>query len=199
MIIVYVGGIGSGKSLSAVKSIVDSERFCFTNFSLKNTKNYHRLKFSDILVFDDKKKACGVNWEFWNKARKNHKHFSIFLDEIHNVVSSRRSSSRINIFMSRWVSQIRKVLSDSPSHHLVLITQRFYKLDVDFRDLCHVVISCRAFKTKKGKLIVKQQFYDGDTNYFNGIRSGSCAFVGNKYFKYYRSLEMIKFGEEDYL
>lgn len=198
MIIVYTGGIGSGKTISAVKSIVKQNRFCYTNFALKNFKNYHRLEFKDLINYDDKGKAQTVNWEFWNNARKEHKDFSIYLDEIHNIISSRRSTSKLNVLASHWVSQIRKILSDSPNNHLVLITQRFYKLDIDFRELAHIIISCRAIH-KRGKVYVRHQYFDGDTNYLDGKRSASRVFLANPYFKYYNTLEAVKFGQEHYV
>jgi hypothetical protein len=55
MIIIILGGIGSGKTLTAVKEIVDNKQYALTNFKLKNVKNYHRLKIADILIKEDKK------------------------------------------------------------------------------------------------------------------------------------------------
>lgn len=200
MIIVFVGGIGSGKTLSAVKMIMESKNYALTNFKLKNVGKgfYHQIKFSDVLIKDEKEKYVGINWEFWNKLRDNKKTFSIYLDEIHNVISSRQSTTKRNILMSRWVSQIRKILSDSPNSHLVLITQRFEKLDIDFRELAQIIILCDKFIIG-GKVYIKQFFYDGDTNFFMNRHSVKKVFLANPFFKFFHSLELVKFGEDEYL
>jgi len=129
MIIILLGGIGSGKSLSAVKEIIDTNQYALTNFNLMGIKNFHRIKFADIIKKE--KKGLKVNWEFWEDVRRKHKNYSIYLDEIHNIIHSRRAMSKTNILMSKWVSQIRKILSDSPNNHLYLISQTMRKIDVD--------------------------------------------------------------------
>ena len=198
MIIVLLGGIGSGKTLSAVKEIVDNKQFVLTNFKLKNVKNYHRIKISDIVLKDDKGKYT-VNWAFWEDMRKKHKSYSIYLDEIHNVIHSRRSMSRMNISMSKWISQIRKVLADNPQNHLYIISQTKRKIDVDFRDLTQIVIDCTAYNIGNN-IIIKQKWYDGMISYEYGNRSFSKAFQGNKYFKFFDTNEMVTFSDaEDFI
>jgi len=200
MIIVLVGGIGSGKTLSAVKMIVESKNFSYLNFTLKNVdkNSYQRLKFEDLLIKDEKKGYKGVNWKFWNEQIKKHKNFSIYLDEIHNIIHARQSMSKRNVFLGRWLSQIRKILSDSLNNHLVIITQRFEKLDVEFRDMAHVIITCEKIEVKK-KVYIVQRYYDSDLGFYNNIHKKKRVFMGNKFFKNFNTLGMVQFGEDEYL
>lgn len=198
MIIVLLGGIGSGKTLSAVKEIVDNEQYALTNFKLKKVKNYHRIKISDIIMKDDKGKLS-VNWDFWEKMRKKHKSYSIYLDEIHNIIHARRSMSRMNIQMSKWVSQIRKVLADHPTNHLYIISQTKRKIDIDFRDLSQIVIDCTSYEVGDN-IIIKQKWYDGMPSYEFGKKTFTKAFRGNKYFNFFDTNEMVTFSDaEDFI
>ena len=204
MIICYLGGIGSGKSLSCVREIIRNNQYVFTNFKLKNMKGkYHRLKESDIIseVETDSKKAKDnykVNWEFWEAARKKHKSFSIFLDEIHNVIHSRASMSIRNQLMSKWVSQIRKITSDSEHNNLYIISQKIRKIDVDFRELAHIYIECN--KIQKGdKVYIINTYYEGLENYEIKNKCARKYFLANPYFKNFDSTEIIEFGETEYI
>lgn len=194
MIIIILGGIGSGKTLSAVKDIVDNKQYALTNFKLKNIRNYHRLKISDILVKEEKKYR--VNWEFWENVRSSHKNYSIFLDEIHNIIHSRRSMSSVNIQMSKWVSQIRKILADHPTNHLYIISQTVRKIDVDFRDLAQIVILCRKYQLGY-RTIIRQTWFNGMRDYEIGRKKLMTKFYGNKYFKYFKTGELVTFSDAE--
>ena len=199
MIIIILGGIGSGKTLSVVKEIIDKRRYAITNFNLLNMKNYHRIKISDIIIESEKIKDYSVNWDFWAKTRKKYKNYSIFLDEVHNLIHSRRSMSRLNILMSQWVSQIRKILSDSPVNHLYLISQTMRKIDVDFRELAQIIIECEKYEYK-GTVIILQKWYDGFSNWENNKATFKKSFIANPYFKYYDSNELVTFEDaEDFV
>lgn len=198
MIYIFLGGIGSGKSLSMIRSIVDrKDNFALTNFRLKKIKNYHRIKFSDIIIPAlEKGDKPRVNWEFWDAIRKKHKNFSIYIDEIHNVIHARRSMSKENILMSKWVSQIRKILQDKPNNNLYIISQTMSKIDKDFRDLAHLIIKCRAIKLEK-EVIIIQDVYTSYEHYEYGVKSFTSYFRGKKYFDYYDSLDMVTFGDSE--
>ena len=201
MIILYLGGIGSGKSLSAVRQIQLNKQFCYTNFKLKNTKNYKRLEHTDILNFevDEKKgtqKPSSVNWNFWDKARKEHKSFSIYIDEIHNLIHARQSMSRRNILMSKWVSQIRKITSDSMTNNLYLISQTIRKVDVDFRELAHLIITCDKVGIE-GEYYIINKYYEGLEDYEMRIKAGTSYFKAKDYYRYYNTNEMVEFGDSE--
>lgn len=202
MIIVLVGGIGSGKTISAVREIIKSKNYPITNFKLKKYK-YHRLKYTDIITetiktgLDDKqRKIKVVNWAFWDNIRKKHSNFSIYLDEAHNIINSRNSMSKDNILLSKWVSQIRKVLSDSPYNHLYVVTQHSRKIDINFRDLTQIVISCSCIKYKNHTYII-QKFFNGFDNYLRNAHKAKAYFNADPYFKYYDTMEMVTFDDSD--
>lgn len=206
MIILMVGGVGTGKTISAVHEILTANQFAITNFKLKNYKNYYRLKLEDILIYQDmgKKKEnivpVGVNWDFWDKIRKKHKAFSIFIDEIHNLIHSRASMSKRNQLMSKWVSQIRKITSDSETNHLFLISQKIRKIDVDFRELAHLIVECKKKIVKRGKnkgVWIIKTWYAGIENYNAGRKIKTTYFYANPLFKYYNTKEIIDFGESE--
>jgi len=197
MIIILLGGIGSGKSLSAVKEIIDTNQYALTNFNLMGIKNFHRIKFADIIKKE--KKGLKVNWEFWEDVRRKHKNYSIYLDEIHNIIHSRRAMSKTNILMSKWVSQIRKILSDSPNNHLYLISQTMRKIDVDFRDLAQIIIWCKKI-IRRNRVFIKQYWFNGFDSFVMERKYLTRGFLGNRYFKYYKTGEMVTFTDaEEYL
>lgn len=198
MIFILTGGIGSGKTLSAIKNIHEHpEQTAFINFTCK-LKNTHRLRYSDIVMTqivkdgNKDKKIQSVNWDFWKKQQ--HKPFSIYLDEVHNIISSRRSISKSNILMSEWVSQIRKILGDNKDCHLFLMTQTMRKIDINFRDLAHALIVCAKFKAK-GCLWIRQDFYGSEDDYLRGHRFLRKIFNANRYFKMYNTKEMVSFSD----
>lgn len=203
MIIAYIGGIGSGKSISAVREIVQNPNsYPITNFKLKKIK-YHRLKYSDIIREIEKKgldnktrKIKQINWGFWERIRKDNELFSIYLDEAHNIINSRTSMSKDNVLLGKWCSQIRKVLADSPTNHLYIITQEPRKIDVNFRDLTQVVIKCQQVEYKDN-IYILQRFYDGFYNYNINKVKAKGYFHGNPYFDYYDTTEMVTFDDVD--
>lgn len=160
MIVAIVGGIGSGKTVSAVKRIVDSRYHCFVNLNV-DCGHVHRLKKDDIVQEADipyqvhlkkgtetrYKKGLEVNWDFWESANTRFKRFHIFADEAHNLFSARRSATKWNILCLQWGSQLRKFLSDKEDTHFHLITQRLTRVEVGFRDLLNKIIAVRKFET----------------------------------------------------
>lgn len=100
MIIIYCGGIGSGKTISAVKEAYERSDYneAYTNFSTKKIPNCKRIQLDWIIREDQAETKTGkittkkvVNWDFWNDIKKRGKRFSIYLDEAHNILHSRMS------------------------------------------------------------------------------------------------------------
>jgi len=230
MIIALLGNIGSGKSVSMTKKIVDNNKPCFVNFNLKHpnakrikkehivTSNVVRVKKNGEPVLEHK-----VNWDFWNKARKELGDFHIAIDELHNLAHSRQSITKWNTLFSIWISQIRKLLGSSETTHIYLVSQRLGRIDVAFRDLIHIIIACYKQETKqvlrtvvnnKRKKEVKllpvtwvyHYYFTGDNcveKYqafkYNREKTydGRTGFIANPYFQFYDSYEV--FGETAYL
>lgn len=221
MIFFIIGGIGSGKTITAVKEIVDNQHknFPITNFKLKNI-NYHRLKVSDIVQMNYETKKYEINWKFWEDIRAKHKNFSIYLDEAGYLASSRSSMTGYNKQMIIWVSQVRKILADSENNHLYIISQRFNSVDIGFRELSHAIVLCTKLKLcPKCETMAdlctckKKDFQIWIVNYmFDNIlvsdlditaetlaEARKIPFCANPYFNYYESAEIVKFGESEYL
>jgi hypothetical protein len=194
MIIIIIGGIGQGKSLTAARMIAQSKNFAYTNFKVKEKLPYHRLNFQDIFLFatnekTSKKTIMGINFDFWNTALKK-KNFSIYIDEVHNYFHARTAMTKLNIWFSKWYSQIRKVLQDSEQNHLVLITQSLRKIDIDARELASIIIECHKYSANN-IVIIRLSYYDGAQNYELGRKSKIEVFEGNDFFKFYDSLELL--------
>ena len=223
MIIILVGGIGSGKTLSVVKEIVSRKQKTFTNFDLYGMP-YERLKYEHIFKqeVDGKKKIMKLNFDFWKKQTEKGG-FDIYLDEFHNIMNSRRAMSKRNVILSDFLSQIRKVLGQSEVNNLYLITQKIKRIDVNSRDLAHWVIECdkhqfndvliptkviedgkEVIKRLPMTVIYKRMFSSPESyNAFNEFGSNTCLsttrFIANWYYKYFNSYELIDFGSEDYI
>lgn len=222
MIICLWGGVGSGKSITVVKEMVDNESdIVFSNFRLKQPRDkpkifHHRLKYTDIIKYGEKKKDHRVNWDFWDDVRKKYKSYSIYLDEVHNIIHARRSMSSENILFSKFLSQIRKILQDHPTNHIYFISQTLRKIDVDFRELAQMFIQCESYTVKKtttllsGKKKVDKKVYVVNSFYSPAqvlgqhgeidIRVRSAykrKFLANPYFKYYDTLDFVTFSDAE--
>jgi len=157
MIFAILGGVGSGKSVTATKKVVDATKTCFVNFNVdvsrRDSRPVIRIKKEHIIktnVVGHKRdgtpiKELEINWKFWNESLHKFKEYHIFLDELHNIAHSRQSMTKWNTLFSMWISQIRKVLGDSESTHIYLISQKLYRIDVAFRDLLHGIIYCEKY------------------------------------------------------
>lgn len=223
MIIIFTGGIGQGKTLSAVKEIVDRRNKSFTNFNLFNIE-HQRLKTEHLFhtIGEGKDKSMKLNFDFWNEQAKQGG-FDIYLDEFHNVMNARRAMSKKNVLMSDWMSQIRKILGQTETNNLYLLTQKLRRIDINSRDLAHLAIKCEKQELKKvliptevyedGKIIVKElpmtiifkhYFRSADSlynyeNYGMNTKLMTTRFVGNWYYKYFNSYELIDFGSDEYV
>jgi pimeloyl-CoA synthetase len=174
-------------------------------------------------VTDGKKEEFQVNWPFWNEQRQKFGDFSIYIDEIHNIMHSRRSMSKENIVLSKWFSQIRKVCGSSETTDLVIISQEENKVDIDIKNLAQEIIYCSklykgtvvcdAFdgariehKKMRGVYIMQYKFtgaycLEKYLQFRNGAKSYDerMVFCGNPYMKYYNSHEFITMGDETWL
>ena len=226
MIYIIVGGVGSGKSLGACKTIIDRGCKAYTNFDMIGVKGYHRLKYSDIISSEvesvkkdgsPKKMKVDVNFKYWEKQMKGKEGFDIYVDELQSVANSRRSQSTENVIWGKFISQIRKMLGSTEKNNIYLITQRPGSIDIQFRELAHVWILCNkvtihavelATETPEGvkmlpmTIIVQNYFRSLDElEIFNRTDNDRIpfmrkGFIGNNYYKYYNSYALIDFSGE---
>jgi hypothetical protein len=237
-IIAIVGGIGSGKTCSMTRKILHSKYPVYCNYKIRGGKTLkgdwvRRLRYDMIVNTDTEVSPRGkettkmsVNWDYWNEVRETCNGFSIVVDEIHNIAHNRMTGNKFNIHFSLWLSQVRKILSDSEKTHLYCITQSLYHIDKRIRDLMHGVILCnkmkdtstliktRVWDRHKKKFIYKmlpkvyiQQYYffgrEAESQFLaysiNGEDTATCKtwFLANPYFQYYDT--HYKLGESVYL
>lgn len=203
MIILIYGGFGSGKTISAVRNMVLRQRKCFVNFPVK-LPTAQRLKMADIIKYEKRSEKThqvvftGVNWAFWQNVRNKYSHYGIYLDEVHNIIHSRLAMTKRNIFMTMWMSQIRKILQDDDQNDLVLITQRLGKVDIDFRELAQVIIKCKKVYTNKGNIRIVNEYYDdlsAAENNFKPLKR--VIFDPTPYYKFYNTLSIVNFGDDN--
>jgi len=225
MIYVIVGGVGSGKSLSAVKMIKNRGCRCFTNFDMKGIKGYRRLKHSDIVMQkvesfkkdgSPKKVSLDVNFGFWEKEMKKGG-FDVYIDELQGIANSRRSQSNENVVWNKFISQIRKMLGSTEKNNIYLITQRPNSIDVQFRELAHVWILCNKIlihsvevktNTPEGiknlpLCVITMSWFRSleELELYSKYESSNLPFhqswfMGNGFYKYYDSYSLIDFSGE---
>lgn len=92
-----------------------------------------------------------LNVGFWKNVKKP---VNVVLDEVHTMMNSRRSMSKINIILTDWLALIRRVLGSNEGGYgeLVLISQIWNRIDIIARDMateiryhrCHYLKTCRG-------------------------------------------------------
>lgn len=155
MIRIFLGNVGSGKTISAVKELVDTKDNpyklpTFSNIITKKKGKYGLPKnFAikrDMLI---KKEVVRIkkdgteefklsfNKEFWVKQRDEHNGFNIVLDEAHTLIDARRFMSKQNKIMNDFMALIRKI-AQNPNNDatLTLISQLDNRIDLTARELC---------------------------------------------------------------
>lgn len=147
MIRLILGGIGSGKSLCAVAEIaaMPPEVAVYTNFPLTTLK-HHRLRTDEIVTRPKDEKGRPLrpapNLGFWSQELLKNERISIYLDEVHNILDARNAMTNWNKAITKWITQVRKVLGENEENNLTLISQRANAVDVFGRDLAGEVVMC---------------------------------------------------------
>ena len=150
MIKIFLGNLGSGKTVCAVREMYLNQNNCFSNINT-NMENCQVIRPEYIIkkeIVDYKKnKKSGdkepiykseLNMDFWQNTKKP---CDVYLDEAHTIINARRSMSKTNIILGEWLSMLRRVLNDSEGKtgDLILISQRLMKLDENARDMCNLI------------------------------------------------------------
>ena len=166
MIEIVLGNIGSGKTASIVREIVQNKdvRTTFSNIITKGIKNNVLITEDMIIkqtpILNAKGEETGkfkeeLNVEFWQEAVEKHNGINVVLDEAHTLVNSRRSMSKKNVIMSDFIALLRRVIGSSNGYgKLVLISQLKRRLDVIALEMatmvkfhvCHYTIECQKCK-----------------------------------------------------
>jgi len=108
----------------------------------------------------------------------------ILLDEVHILLDSRGSMKKENKVVSFWLNQTRKM-----GVKLYYTTQHLHQIDKRLRSGTDFFIFCEGIKYLKNGteyFICVNQITDGDN-----VRQEN--FIGNKFFKYYDTNQIIGF------
>jgi len=172
MISIFVGGMGSGKTLSMIRQAYEYHLQGYKVLSNMRLNFPHKLITSaDIQNFAKEKKALYDT--------------VILIDEIHIFLDSRRSASKKNLIGSYFITQTRK-----QKVKLIGTTQHRHQIDRRVRDNCDLFIDCEKMdlpvKTVKGDHVLLITNHINSRTQYSKIR-----FVGNKYFSLYDTEEII--------
>lgn len=171
MIAGFIGKMGSGKTLSMVRETLKyhSKGYkIYSNFHLEIP--YEQLDFQKLFHMAE-------NQESLNDV-------VILLDEVHILLDSRGSMKKENKVVSFWLNQTRKM-----GVKLYYTTQHLHQIDKRLRSGTDFFIFCEGIKYLKNGteyFICVNQITDGDN-----VRQEN--FIGNKFFKYYDTNQIIGF------
>lgn len=135
MIKIYIGTLGSGKTLTMVKDMKDDH----TNEKKKVISNL-------VLDFASTQLSESFFQSFADGKSEELFDVTLGLDEIHIFLDSRRSTSKKNTYLSYFILQTRK-----RGVNLYATTQFLSQIDIRLRNVCDYVVKCEAYiKLKKG-------------------------------------------------
>lgn len=153
MIKIYLGNLGSGKTVYAVKEMADNvtDRKFYTNIITNNVPNViHITPENVILKIPNNSAKSGfkmkLNTDFWMEQKK---HLYLVWDEIHLTANSRSSLSSVNMVLSRFISMGRRIVGiDKRGYgHFIFIAQSERTVDANIRDLANEIYYFRSIWT----------------------------------------------------
>jgi len=180
MIHIIIGNQGSGKTLLMCRLALEAYKKKKTIYSNINFKfPYKKINYNDII-------QC------------NYSNAAVFIDELHLLLPNRRSMSKINIEITNsFISQVRK-----QNLELYGSSQRFLKNDIKVRDETDYLYECKKYIFQNGvfqnthtneNLSVKTPIViSAKITEISTMESHNISFVGNPYFKWYDTKEIIK-------
>jgi len=154
MISLYIGKLGSGKTLHCVRNMYNDQRVIetYSNIKTKGLKNNHLIDSSMIIkkeIVDTKRKRDGtevpvyefkLNKEFWYALGE--KPLNVIIDEAQTILNSRRSLSKQNQIMNNFLSLLRRVVGNREGVYgnLILVSQLNRRVDVVAREMSNSII-----------------------------------------------------------
>ena len=146
-IMLYMGYLGSGKTLSAVRNAAFSPMNTYTNIKVKRQITTTLITKHQILkeeVTKEKKDGTkeygySVNFDYWELQKKKHRNgFNIVIDEAHSIIDARTSMSKINRAAKKWASSLRKIISCRDGvGDVTFVSQLPRGVDVWVKELCN--------------------------------------------------------------
>jgi len=154
MIRIFLGNVGSGKTISVVRELVESnsDSNCLMTYSNIVTKQKGKFKLNnnititrDMLIKKDLIRTMRdgtpiykskFNKDFWVEAKNKYKAFNVVIDEAHTVMNARKSMSKQNAVAGDFLALIRKVCNNPNTNAtLTLISQLDNRIDVIAREM----------------------------------------------------------------
>lgn len=179
MIIGLIGKRGCGKTLTMVKEAVDyvkKGRTIYTNFYI-NKELFTKKQQTRIKLLSDE--------FFQNYSDMKLYNCGVFLDEIYVYIDSRASMSKRNKIMSYFFNQTRKRDVD-----LYYTTQFLHQVDLRLRSNTEMFVFPKTISLKeKSEIWIVNKYV-----LIAGKRMFAEQFLGNKYFNYYKTDEIIDFN-----
>lgn len=194
MIIGIFGNLSSGKTLLAVKLLKDEMD---KNPNTKIISNIY-LKFPyKFLDMESLVTEIISNKEQFENAL-------LFIDEGHNIFESRRSTSKVNVDTTRFITQIGKL-----NCNLIFTSQMFSQADIRIRELCDILCFCARIDKNGRPLILQPRIVD--QKIFIEVRImiklyGGLSFTAKivrfnpePYFNLYETKEIVVLDRDKYL
>lgn len=147
MIRIFLGNVGSGKTASAVREMA-KDNSCMKYYSNIHTKLKNQIDITADMIINKElvnvqkngkeNFKLSLNKEYWKSLRGAR---SIIIDEVHNLMDSRRSSSSINQVSTDFLAMARRVLGEDSRNQgdLTLIDQLHINIDIRAREMAHHV------------------------------------------------------------
>ena len=160
MIRIFLGNLGSGKTLSAVRELAldNSGRKTYTNISVRGIKNAVHIKPEYVIKKEEDEKGklkLDLNTEYWNQQKKP---LNLLWDEVHLTANSRRSMSSINQVFSKFIAMGRRIVGFDKRGYgcLTFIAQAERTIDRNIKELANEIryhvsywyIECNSCKSK---------------------------------------------------
>jgi len=162
MIILFLGNVGSGKTACAVRHMVLNNHMNYYSNILptkpKLTPNIITIQPEMIVenkIVDYKKSGEAItkldlNKDYWvNDAKKP---LSVVLDEAHDFMDARRSMTKVNQILAKFLALARRIVGETDAEgDLIFITQLDRRIDVICREMAHQIRYhiCHYFKSCK--------------------------------------------------
>lgn len=146
MIRIFLGKLGSGKSLHAIKEMKDdtSRLKYYTNLEadFKNVEIIAEKEIIQEVIEKGKTKTkteYQLNWNYWIKQKKP---LNVIWDEIHLTAGSRRSMSKKNMIIMEFVAMARRItgMDEAGYGTLTFVAQTDFSIDKYIRHLANDIL-----------------------------------------------------------
>lgn len=195
MIAGIFGNLSSGKTLLGVKTIFEEKQ---KNPNLKIISNIYLKMDYDQLDLEGLLSKVAEDKEYFRNA-------VLFIDEIHNLVDARKSTSNLNVDFTRFVTQIGKL-----NCNMIFTSQIFSsQIDLRLRELCDVLFFCKRVNEKGQAMILRERkvnekifiFVTYFFKEFGGLvfKQGKFVFSPEKYYGLYDTEEIVVLDRTKYL